>query len=86
MGINSDFLFLEKNNFSASKWKDCDIITLDTLIVDSEKKVTSENEDSKTSTSSANSVCSDEDSKIFMEDEEDIKKDFLSKKRNRKNN
>ena len=77
-----DFSFLEKNNFSGNKWKDCDIITLDTLFVESEKHSSSQNEDSKTSTSSANSV-TDEDSRIIADEDQDMSKDFLNKKRNR---
>ena len=72
------------NNFSGSKWKDCDIITLDTLFVDSEKKSSNKNEDSKTSTSSANSVCdNEEDSRIIADEDDEVSKDFLNKKRNR---
>ncbi len=59
-------------------------MTLDSLKVQSEKEVSSENDDSKTSTSSANSVYGeDEDSRIIVDEEEEMYKDFLSKKRNR---
>jgi hypothetical protein len=82
---NFDFLLFDKFNFSANNWKDCDIITLDSLKVQSEKGNCSENDDSKTSTSSANSVYDEnEDSRIIVdEEEEEMYKDFLSKKRNR---
>lgn len=76
---NKDSFITDNTN-----WKDMEFFGFDQLKVDSAKDISREMGDSKTSTSSAFSSENNGESNIIFDIDQNMPKDFIQKKRNRK--